>query len=228
MAATNIPRQTGGLASLFKPPAHEGILIEDEVILYCERKHWAAMIQLSYETAAMLFTIAIFITGTAPTTSFGVIVTIFTVLVTINYLRSHDWNKLKLYSIIAIGTLIITSAGTPAAAVFLIGIIGLRFITEFFLWAFYHRRYITNRRVIASEGLLKSVISTMPLSRVTDISLKKSFMAEILGYATLRVETAGQDQALSSIEYLNRPDEFYGVLIKLSTTEIDYQKYFEV
>jgi len=228
MAATHIPKRSGGFSTLLKPLAHEGILIEDEVILYCQRKHWASLIRPAYETAAMLFTVTILVTGTTPTTSTGVLVTIATFIATFSYLRSRNWKKFQVYAAIAILALFITSAGTPATAILGICIISMRFITEFALWAFYHRRYITNRRVIASEGLFKSSISTMPLSRVTDISLKKSVLAEVLDYATLRVETAGQDQALNSIDFLNNPDEFYGILIKLSTTEVDYRKYFEV
>jgi uncharacterized membrane protein YdbT with pleckstrin-like domain len=86
-------------------------------------------------------------------------------------------------------------------------------------WSFYERRYITNRRVIESGGFLGSRISSMPLSRVTDISYSRTIPGELFGYATMRVETAGQDQALGIVRFISEPDHFYEVLINFSAPQ---------
>lgn len=95
-----------------------------------------------------------------------------------------------------------------------------RFAFRFLKWAFYERLYITNRRIIGVTGFLGSEISTMPLTRVTDISYKTTVWAELFKYGILRVETAGQDQALGEIPYLDKPEEFYDLLIDRSTAAV--------
>jgi len=88
-------------------------------------------------------------------------------------------------------------------------------------WRFYERLYITDRRVIGSSGILQSKIDTLPLSRATDISYEKPFFGEIFGYATLRIETAGQDQALGTINFIKNPEIFYELLILQSVGTAD-------
>ena len=83
------------------------------------------------------------------------------------------------------------------------------------MWAFYEKLYITNRRVIKSTGFLGANIDGMPLTRITDIAFNRSVPGEVLGYGTFRLETAGQDQALGRIPFLNQPDLFYNILIGL-------------
>jgi hypothetical protein len=60
----------------------------------------------------------------------------------------------------------------------------------------------------------------MPLTRVTDMTYQRSLLGRILGYGDLIVESAGQDQALSRIEHLPRPDDFYRTITSLVTAGI--------
>ena len=96
----------------------------------------------------------------------------------------------------------------------------VRFAYQALIWLLFERLYITNRRVILARGFLGSDISTMPLTRVTDINYTTTVPGELLGYAELRVETAGQDQALSTLQYLEKPAKFYATLIDLSTAAV--------
>ncbi len=49
----------------------------------------------------------------------------------------------------------------------------------------------------------------MPIGGVIDMTYRRTIMGRLLGYGDLVLESAGQDQALSSIEKLPKPDDFY-------------------
>ena len=49
----------------------------------------------------------------------------------------------------------------------------------------------------------------MPLSKVTDMSFRRSFAGRIFGYGEFIVESAGQDQALSRIDHIPYPEQLY-------------------
>lgn len=64
---------------------------------------------------------------------------------------------------------------------------------------------VTNRRVLLVSGIVTKKVGIMPLIKVTDLTFEQSFWGRLLGYGTFIVESAGQDQALSRIDYLARP-----------------------
>lgn len=68
---------------------------------------------------------------------------------------------------------------------------------------------ITDRRVLLVSGLITRRVAIMPLSKVTDLTYERSVMGRLLGYGVFVMESAGQHQALSRIEYLPRPDRLY-------------------
>ena len=49
----------------------------------------------------------------------------------------------------------------------------------------------------------------MPLRKVTDMTYERSVLGRLLGYGEFIMESAGQDQALSRVPYLPRPDSLY-------------------
>jgi membrane protein YdbS with pleckstrin-like domain len=73
-----------------------------------------------------------------------------------------------------------------------------------------HERFvITDKRVLLISGLLTRKVAIMPLSKVTDLTYERSLMGRILGYGVFVMESAGQQQALSRIDYLPTPDQLY-------------------
>ncbi|MBK9944195.1 MAG: PH domain-containing protein [Kouleothrix sp.] len=50
---------------------------------------------------------------------------------------------------------------------------------------------VTNRRVIYREGILGGRETSVPLNKITDVSLKFSAAGRLAGYGTIRVESAG-------------------------------------
>jgi hypothetical protein len=79
------------------------------------------------------------------------------------------------------------------------------------LW--YHDRLcVTDTRLLAVRGILAVQQQTMPLKKLTDETLRIPWHSSLLAwlriieaeYATIVVESAGQDQALSRVLYVSR------------------------
>ncbi len=215
MAQTGTP----STSSLFRPLGPTGVLIKGERIKYNERRHWAILIRPFLETLAVLTFVTMF-AGGVPTGAFGLIVIGSSTLMLFVQARRSEWSQALIYGVVA-GLLIgFTVFGVTGMAILAILVAAGRFIYTAAMWAFYERLYITNRRVIAAAGFLGAQIDTMPLTRVTDINYQTSVLGELLGYGVLRVETAGQDQALGLLEFLDKPNNFYEILIDLSTAAV--------
>jgi membrane protein YdbS with pleckstrin-like domain len=82
------------------------------------------------------------------------------------------------------------------------------------------RIVVTDQRIFEVSGVLTRKVASMPLTRVTDMTYQRSLLGRVLGYGDLIVESAGQDQALSRIEHLPRPDDFYRTITSLVTAGI--------
>lgn len=68
---------------------------------------------------------------------------------------------------------------------------------------------ITDKRVLLINGILTRRVAIMPLTKVTDLTYERSLMGRVLGYGAFVMESAGQVQALSRIDYLPEPDTLY-------------------
>ncbi len=68
---------------------------------------------------------------------------------------------------------------------------------------------VTSARLVLSTGLFTRKIAMMPLTKVTDMSFRRSLGGRMLGYGEFIVESAGQEQALRNIEYLPYPEDLY-------------------
>jgi uncharacterized membrane protein YdbT with pleckstrin-like domain len=90
----------------------------------------------------------------------------------------------------------------------------LRFTVQTILW-WIERIVITDKRVMLAEGIITHNVGMMPLSKVTDLTFRRTFGGRLLGYGTLIVESAGQIQALNKIKYMPRPEEIYEALSEL-------------
>lgn len=71
------------------------------------------------------------------------------------------------------------------------------------------RFVITDQRMMLVGGVLTRQVAVMPMRKVTDLTFEKPLVGQVLGYGTFIVESAGQDQALSRIEYLPRANRLY-------------------
>lgn len=212
-------RGSRGTSSLFTPLNVADVLIPGEEVRYVERKHVASIIPTVLETASLLIIIVMGLVG-VPSGSFGGFTAIVAAGTVFYFYRKRQYKQITVYGSLLALVLLWSVLGSLNLAVFAIVLTVGRFAYRFAMWAFYERLFITNRRLMLSRGFLGAKIDSIPLTRATDIAYRRPFWGEVLGYGTVLVETAGQDQALGYIDFLNRPDTFYNILIGLSTTAV--------
>ncbi|MCW2858576.1 MAG: hypothetical protein JWP48_284 [Actinoallomurus sp.] len=68
---------------------------------------------------------------------------------------------------------------------------------------------VTKVRVMLVHGIVTRRVDMMPLSKVTDLTVDRSILGRMLGYGTIVLESAGQEQALSRVEYVPEPEAIY-------------------
>jgi len=90
----------------------------------------------------------------------------------------------------------------------------LRFAWRLWEWRV-DRILVTDRRIVEVSGLLTRKVASMPLEKMTDLTYSRSIAGRLLGYGRIGVESAGQDQALTSIDFIPSPDDFYRTVTAL-------------
>jgi uncharacterized membrane protein YdbT with pleckstrin-like domain len=68
---------------------------------------------------------------------------------------------------------------------------------------------VTDMRMLLVSGFTVRKVAMMPLTRVTDMSFRRSALGRLLGYGEFIVESAGEEQALRSIDFLPYPEQLY-------------------
>jgi uncharacterized membrane protein YdbT with pleckstrin-like domain len=68
---------------------------------------------------------------------------------------------------------------------------------------------VTSHRMLLVEGLITRKVAMMPLVKVTDMSFQRSFLGRIFGYGDFILESAGQDQALRTVDHIPYPEQLY-------------------
>jgi len=67
----------------------------------------------------------------------------------------------------------------------------------------------TDRRLMLVHGIITRQVDIMPMSKVTDMRYDRTLTGKLFGYGVYILESAGQDQALSTINYVSAPDLHY-------------------
>jgi len=88
------------------------------------------------------------------------------------------------------------------------GLVFLRLAVKVFEWVVTYF-VVTSQRFILVNGIVTRKVNMMPLAKVTDMSFQRSPMGRILGYGEFILESAGQDQALSNVDYIPYPEQLY-------------------
>jgi uncharacterized membrane protein YdbT with pleckstrin-like domain len=68
---------------------------------------------------------------------------------------------------------------------------------------------VTDKRVILTTGLISKRVNMMPLTKVTDMSYRRTPAGRLLGHGMFVMESAGQDQPLKEVAFVPRPDAVY-------------------
>jgi hypothetical protein len=129
------------------------------------------------------------------------------------------WVMLVLTQIVSAAVAI---GGTPLVGLVLWVTAMISFAVRVFLW---NRRRIcvTDQRIFVTVGWIQVDYLTMPLNKVTDLRATSTRPSTVMAncrvikrrYVTLIFESAGQDQALSSIKYVPNGMEVYRLIMSL-------------
>ncbi len=68
---------------------------------------------------------------------------------------------------------------------------------------------VTSDRMLEASGVFTRKIAMMPLVKVTDMSFQRNTTGRLLGYGSFILESAGQDQALRTIDHVPYPEQLY-------------------
>jgi len=116
----------------------------------------------------------------------------------------------------AVGTLLVIgiafAAGAPAGLVqaLLVAWLVVFGRAAISVWEWNDEWFVaTDQRLLLIYGFIIRKVDMLPLSKVTDMTFRRSVMGRLLGYGTFVLESAGQDQALSDIHFIPDPNATY-------------------
>ncbi len=208
---------------LIYPPEDRHVLVSDEMVLYKAPKHVMSLAEPIIETLAVL--ILVTVTLTRPRydgVDLGVLLIGLSLIVMYRWVRLQDISPGNVAAALVVAYVF---ASQDLPAILVVPGVGLWFLARLgyriLRWWRYEVRYITNRRIIEVTGFLGFRIASMPVAKVTDVVLERTALGEFLGYATLRVESAGRDQALSKVPYLVEPAAFHRLAMRMASKKID-------
>jgi uncharacterized membrane protein YdbT with pleckstrin-like domain len=128
------------------------------------------------------------------------------------YLFTTSWK----YVLVSLAGLFILARVDNTGGQVIVGLVTfyaqLRLLWDVIEWSIV-RIMITDRRLIEFGGFLRRSGGTLPLGKLTDLNFEQSFLGLLFNYGMVRVESAGQDQAQSRIEYLRYPLVFQQELV---------------
>ena len=81
--------------------------------------------------------------------------------------------------------------------------------------AWYTRYALTDFRVIRSWGILSRHMAWIPWSKVTDVSITQTTAGRLLGYATVRIESANEASGFKEIKDLRDPHRFHRYIAEI-------------
>jgi len=84
----------------------------------------------------------------------------------------------------------------------------LRLVYKIYVWLDEYF-VVTSQRLLLATGVFTKTVNMMPLSKVTDMRFVRSPSGRLLGYGKFVVESAGQEQALQTVDHLPYPEQLY-------------------
>lgn len=127
-------------------------------------------------------------------------------------------NEILIIVVIALltGFAIGNGGGTIAAILgtMVIGVVATMLVVRR-LQAWYTRYALTDFRLIRSWGVIKRQLAWIPWSKVTDVLLIQTLAGRILGYATVRIESANEASGFKAVTDLRDPHRFHRVVTEM-------------
>ncbi len=67
---------------------------------------------------------------------------------------------------------------------------------------------VTTQRIMEGSGTIRPMIRMIPFARVTSLNIGRSTLGQMLGYASIRIETSSWTPAME-VEYVVYPEQVY-------------------
>lgn len=113
-------------------------------------------------------------------------------------------------SLLVVGVLSRTTLQHNGSGILIAWVIWLMFFLHFW-WQttqwFVDYFVATPDRILLVSGFLKRKSSELPVGKVIDLSLRRSFGGRIFGYGELTFETVGQNETLRAVDYAPYPEQ---------------------
>ncbi|MCB0878566.1 MAG: PH domain-containing protein [Thermoleophilia bacterium] len=98
-----------------------------------------------------------------------------------------------------------------------IGLIGFLAVAATVAWTVFgwltESFYVTTHRVVYAHGILNRNVTTTPLVKIDEMTLRRPVLGRMLGFGRLEVENAsGGREPLAGLEYLPQPTRLYQVI----------------
>src|SRR5262245_30398913 len=106
-------------------------------------------------------------------------------------------------------------SSTGAAIGFIIVDLMLFYLVFKRLQWWYVRYVLTDFRVVHTWGIFTRHVAWIPWAKVTDVSMTQTWLGRILGYATVRIESANEASGLGAIRDLRQPLVFYRTISEM-------------
>ena len=73
---------------------------------------------------------------------------------------------------------------------------------------------VTDQRIIRTSGVLTTTVDAVNLDQITDSTYHRSLPGHVFNYGTVRIGSAGQNQALERIDFVPAPGEIYRATLR--------------
>ena len=83
----------------------------------------------------------------------------------------------------------------------------------------YVRYVLTDFRVMRTWGVFNRNLAWIPWPKVTDVSIAQTIWGRLLGYATVRIESANENSGFKEIKDLRDPHRFHRYIVEIVETQ---------
>jgi hypothetical protein len=200
---------------LVVPLADQDVLLDNERVLYRSRRHWATILSHFGELVAVMFLrVALDVNEAWGFQTILFCGVVGSVLVLRPLLEREKWgNSVWLFLGLFLLWAVKSDVSLGVLANLVVAYMAVRFAVRTLRWARFQLLYVTDRRVMETDGFLGVTVNSMPLKSITDTQLRRTAMGEVLGYGTFHVESAGQEQALGNIDFIVDPEAFHESIV---------------
>lgn len=150
----------------------------------------------------------------------GIVGSVIVVAAVVGWLRSHTvLGRLSFLAAgaLTVGLLFLTGFAANIGSLIVLLMLFALVVAVYQLVDFYYTQiFLTDRRIFRVSGLFTRQVATMPLKALTDIRYDQTILGRAFNYGHFFVESAGQDQALSSLHFIAQPGKFYRLVMAQS------------